>query len=658
MNRLRPSLKNQSVSFVAGIQDSEVMRYLSILVEAISDSLVLIEILSEDDYRVLAVNNRFLEDTGFEKDQIVGKKVEEVVGGQRYSDLLEKYCQAIGSGESVVYEEKYSLPLGERYFKNQIIPVSFGDGVTHLLVVASNFTMQREVEEKLKLASKSLDQLAKMEPEQLIAEIAGDCETMNVFQKIKDRYQNFFCHVPLMMQVVDADGIIIEVNDFWLKTLGYKEAEVLGKASVSFLTKASRQQVLEVWLPLFYKLGMAKDVPLQFLTKDGRCVDVLLTSIAEKDEAGNYLRGMAVMIDVTEQKRIELALKESEENYRLIAEASADGIYRLDEKGDFLFVNNSYCRMTGYDREYLMKANFCQVVPKNIEKRIYAAYLEMVENPGEREGEFVLCRNEGGVFPVYYNMIPVMKHGVATGYVGVIRDISHEKQLEETKAQLLSDAAHELRTPLAIMKSNLDLLKLQVASEVVDLPQMLKNLDGEIDYLSRIVSDISLLAETNHEARHQLNYEGIELEGFLQNVVSKFEAVAMEKSIDIVFAKSEPVIIPADFEVLHRLFTNLISNAIRYGRTKGWVKVYLEQKGGFAEIRVADNGMGIRKRDMLRIFERFYRVDKARSRSDGGSGLGLSICKWVAEAHGGSIDVESRFGRGSTFVVRLPLGNA
>lgn len=239
--------------------------------------------------------------------------------------------------------------------------------------------------------------------------------------------------------------------------------------------------------------------------------------------------------------------------------------------------------------------------------------------------------------------------------------------------QFTTDASHELKTPLTILKG-----EVEVALRKKRLPheyeEILKSNLEEINRMSKIVEDLLLLSKADI-GEIRLKKEDIPFVRFLSELIEQMKILAQPKKIQIELSNhqskdQEEIHIFGDPLRMRELFINLIENGIKYTEEGGRILITLtkEQDGrsgsavgsdkrmeGFAKIVVADTGIGIAKENQEKIFNRFFRVDKARSREQGGSGLGLSICKWIVEAHQGEITVESEPGKGSSFIVRLPL---
>lgn len=228
-----------------------------------------------------------------------------------------------------------------------------------------------------------------------------------------------------------------------------------------------------------------------------------------------------------------------------------------------------------------------------------------------------------------------------------------EKSIE-LKSQFIADASHELRTPLTIIKGNIDLALWDKKNKVKELRETMELVDEEVNHMSGILADLMVLT---HAGAGKLNLKktSANLGSLLKTAAQSMEILAKEKNIKIELMSDANPSVMIDENKFLKMILNLVSNAIKYGKNNGWVKIGAETSSNETRITVADNGVGIPEEEIPFIFERFYRVDKVRTREKiGGSGLGLAICKSIAEAHGGYIDVQSKFGVGSQFIVHLP----
>ncbi|WP_379152536.1 ATP-binding protein [Paenibacillus sp. sgz5001063] len=224
--------------------------------------------------------------------------------------------------------------------------------------------------------------------------------------------------------------------------------------------------------------------------------------------------------------------------------------------------------------------------------------------------------------------------------------------------EFVGDASHELRTPLSVMLSSIDALEMEgVGDDQPFARKVLENMRDEAKRMIRLSDGLLTLARSDSDAAvvQKSSYNVTECAG---QIVRSLEALASERRIMLHFSAGEEIMINADKERLSQLFVILLDNAIKYTPEGGKVELRLFRTEGRAHmlgIEVKDNGIGIDARDLSRLFERFYRVDKSRTRELGGYGIGLSIAKWIVEAHAGSIHVDSIPGEGSTFTVLLPL---
>ena len=227
-----------------------------------------------------------------------------------------------------------------------------------------------------------------------------------------------------------------------------------------------------------------------------------------------------------------------------------------------------------------------------------------------------------------------------------------EKAFQRQK-QFTSDASHELRAPLAVIEAESS-LALQKERPPSDYRQSLETISQESKQMSSLIEQLLTLARAD-AGKEQWNFTDVNLGRVITNLSADVEVLCQEKGLSCQLGQIQDLVVKGDAARLRELFMNLLDNAIRYTPAPGTVSVSLHREGEMAIVAIKDTGVGIAAEDMPFIFERFYRVDKARSRAQGGTGLGLAICRYIAEAHGGKIEVESQVGVGSTFSVWLPL---
>jgi two-component system phosphate regulon sensor histidine kinase PhoR len=239
------------------------------------------------------------------------------------------------------------------------------------------------------------------------------------------------------------------------------------------------------------------------------------------------------------------------------------------------------------------------------------------------------------------------------GAIAVFHDITRLKELEKIRQDFVANVSHELRTPLTTIKGYTETLLEGALKEAV-ASQFVQVIKRHADRLAKIVEDLLILSKI--ESREfQLKREIISLSGFIDDVIDFVKEPAEKKKISISRNQiPSSLSVEADRNYLEQILINLLDNAIKYTPEGGSVTISaIEKDAGEIEFSIKDNGIGIPKEDLPRIFERFYRVDKGRSQELGGTGLGLSIVKHLVQAHGGRIWVESQLGKGSTFYFTL-----
>jgi heavy metal sensor kinase len=221
--------------------------------------------------------------------------------------------------------------------------------------------------------------------------------------------------------------------------------------------------------------------------------------------------------------------------------------------------------------------------------------------------------------------------------------------------RFIADASHELRTPLAVLRGETE-VALGKTRTVAEYQQSLSLTQEEAESLSRIVEDLFILARQPISTRAALHKERVSLNDAVRDCARAAQVLAIRKGVRLKLENDSPSIaLHGDEELIKRMILKLLDNAVKYTPAGGEISLALARQNGNAEIVVRDTGPGIAEADQSRVFDRFFRVDKARARAMGGAGLGLSIAQWIVEVHGGEISVASTPGHGSTFTVVLPV---
>jgi two-component system, OmpR family, sensor kinase len=219
----------------------------------------------------------------------------------------------------------------------------------------------------------------------------------------------------------------------------------------------------------------------------------------------------------------------------------------------------------------------------------------------------------------------------------------------DAQKHFLADASHELRTPLTVIRGNLDLLKRNMND--LERKESLRAIESETGRMTKIAADLLLLEEV--EAGQNTDIGNISLTALVKEELKRVDMLA--KNRKIILGKIEDISVAGNAYKLSQVLSNLVDNAIKYTPDNATIMISLYKNGEWAHLEVSDTGIGIAAENLPHLFDRFYRVDKSRSRSGGGTGLGLAIVKGIVEQHGGKVEVESQVGKGSTFTVYLKL---
>jgi two-component system phosphate regulon sensor histidine kinase PhoR len=246
---------------------------------------------------------------------------------------------------------------------------------------------------------------------------------------------------------------------------------------------------------------------------------------------------------------------------------------------------------------------------------------------------------------------PLADRGPTGRIVVTLTDITQRRRLEVLRRDFVANASHELKTPVAAVRALAETLLTALPDDPEAGRQFAERIAREAERLDVLARD---LLDLSRVERGTLDVEPVDLVGLAKEVLDGYEGLATERRVRL-RSELQQVSMRGDRAQLGLLLSNLLDNAVRHTPAKGTVCVRLDAAESRAVLQVADTGEGIPASELPRVFERFYRVDKARARQTGGTGLGLAIVRHVAEAHGGTVRVDSELGQGSTFTVALPV---
>ena len=345
----------------------------------------------------------------------------------------------------------------------------------------------------------------------------------------------------------------------------------------------------------------------------------------------------------------EAALAAHAERLQAVLDSMVEGILVLDAQNRLAIANRTAGRFFGFSHGVVGRAVI--EVARNHE---ILAIAERLKTESSVLGYELRLEETPPRFLEVNGVMLRDLDGTSAGAVLVFHDISRVRELEGVRQEFVANVSHELRTPLSLIKGATETLLDGARNDPVALEKLLTIVDRHANRLTLLIDDLLLLAKLD-AGRVAFNLQPAALRLAVQEVVEDLAPRAKEREMHIENTLPSGLIAQADTERLRQVLSNLIDNAIKYGRPAGKITISgraLDEK--FVEVCVQDDGPGISPESRPRVFERFYRADKARSREQGGTGLGLAIVKHVVQRHGGDVRVESEPGQGASFFFTLP----
>ncbi|MEW6358478.1 MAG: two-component system histidine kinase PnpS [Planctomycetota bacterium] len=359
------------------------------------------------------------------------------------------------------------------------------------------------------------------------------------------------------------------------------------------------------------------------------------------------MNAMAEQLD----DRIQTVLRQRNE-LEAVLSSMVEGVVAVDSEERVISVNQAAARFLGIDRAQA-QGQALQVVVRNIDLQRFAASALSSREPVEAE----ITLHEKGGARLLQARGTVLRGGEDKniGALLVLNDVTHLRRLENIRRDFVANVSHELRTPLTAIKGFVETLLEDAQRNPEQAERFLRIIAKQVDRLNAILEDLLTLSKLEEgDAAAQIPFERSRIRDLLEAAIQVCEAKAAAKDITIDLACDSDLAARANAPLLEQSVVNLVDNAIKYSEKGSSVRVEAALAENELAIRVQDRGCGIEKKHLPRLFERFYRVDKARSRSLGGTGLGLAIVKHIAQVHGGRIEVQSFPGKGSTFTLFIP----
>jgi two-component system, OmpR family, phosphate regulon sensor histidine kinase PhoR len=344
-----------------------------------------------------------------------------------------------------------------------------------------------------------------------------------------------------------------------------------------------------------------------------------------------------------------LALAETGARQQVVFNSMAEGLLLLDNTARIRLANRAFEQLFNLTAD---------ITGQTIIETLRSVPLQDLVNRTRESGqvhnsEFEVPGANHRVLGVNASAL-VDRQGQPQGVILVFHDLTRIKQLENTRKEFVANVSHELRTPLSMIKGYVETLLAGAKDDPGVATRFLQTIRKHTDRLTFLIEDLLSISQLE-AGRTALNLERFHLRPLIEEVFMDLQTRAAEKQLQLENEVPPDCEIRADADRVQQVFFNLVDNAIKYGPSNGHVRIKVDRAdAGRVRIAVEDDGVGIPPEARERIFERFYRVDRARSREEGGTGLGLAIVKHIIQSHGGEVWVESEPGRGATFYLTLP----
>lgn len=598
------------------------------------------------DYRVIFANNYILRGWG--------KKIEEVKGEELFAISANRY------------DRKRMINLFSRVKDKKVLQVEFGakmadekleDIFVYPFVDFSNIligfvVMSRE-------ASK-------------IAELFFNDFKVDVFV----RY--IFSVMHEGATVIDGQGRLEYANQAFYKMLGYQPAELLGHhwtewCDENYLFWDKNRKVLRggyVENGIYkYNIGLKK--------KDGTKFPVIL-SVSKNIDKEMDIKSIGVITDVSDRLKLESDIQKMNNLNQRVLETIATGIITLDHNLRVSSINNQVEVLFGKKINQVKGLDLQDAFPDIAIMAEWSNWVMRTLRPYHVDRYKLAEPIDNKILFINVRINPFFESGEkVSGVVCAFDDVSMSAKLEEQieisyrnleiahnklstllrrQTDFLADVSHELRTPLTVISGNVEVVLQDEKTSMDEYVDVLKLVENESGRMKRMVEDLTMLTKLE-SGQIGLRYSEFWVEDLIEDMMKKMKYVDRNDK-RVKFTKVENLLVIADLEKIQALLWNIIENSLKYTKENGLivVRIYRHKKNRQELIiEVEDNGIGIPKDQIDYIFDRFYRVDKSRSRQKGGSGLGLAICKWITNAHKGEIKVKSTLGKGSIFIVSLPV---
>lgn len=673
-----PRKKSAYQSIIVGIMDITKRKQAEVALKESEDkyrSLINnamdIVLLLDTEGKITFVNRAFTEILGYTEDEGVGMPVSRLLHPDNRKQTMERFRRRVrrDNTESRTNVIKVLSKSGELFYIEYIASPIIKDGeVRFVQVIARDITENRILQQSIE-------------------------QSKQHYEQVIDTIQESIC-------VVGKDCRVISMNKMFAEKTGTPVNRTKGARFQDLVLKNNGTGCLfgfpcascgknSCEIDRAFNTGELVTAENEYMDKKGKTFYYLSRFFPAKNREGQVSQVVIAIQDITKQKQGELEIARLSEFNQRIFDAAPVSIVVVDAHGYIIAANWLARSLMDQPHGAMIGSRLTETPEIENNPELSEQYKDLLQKGRPLYYHNLCYREEKTGQKKFLNVIAVPLFGQNQQIEGAIsmaldntqsvlarrkqdklNEELEQKVAERTwqldqlnkkllrvldlKSKFLTDASHELRTPLTVIQGNLDLAIQERKYENKKVPEIFNTIMKEVEQMTGILSDLSLLTNAD-DGVERISMESVDLRDVIDTIIQSLDVLAGQKGVKLRGDKlKQAVIVEGDEAKLEKMLSNIVRNAIKYNKEGGRVDIGLKQGPEGVYLRVKDDGIGIPRQEIPNIFERFYRVDKARSASEGGTGLGLSICKWIAEAHGGRIEVESEVGKGSVFTVFLP----
>ncbi|MEO8961771.1 MAG: PAS domain S-box protein [Ginsengibacter sp.] len=559
---------------------------------------------------------------------VIGKPILEVfpeLNEQKYPELLKK---VFTSGETYSEKESVAYVDGNDGMKKFYLDFEYAalfepDGsITRIMITVNDVTDKVEARKKVESAEERL-------------RLATEATGISTWEM--DLTTNHFIHSPRLAVIFGHQPS---------KVITYAQLRSqIHPEDVHDIVEKAFEQGMKTHMYIYEARVVKPDNTICWIRKRGKVFF---------DEDNNPVKIIGTLQDITDEKHLQQVLQESESKFRLLADSLPQHIWTADTVGKPFYFNQNVFDFSGLTHDQLEKDGWIQMIHPDDREENIRFWMESVSSGKDFLFEHRFRRFDG---EYRWQLTRIVPQKDASGniqmWVGSSTDIQEIKEQEHEKDYFISMASHELKTPLTTIKGYVQMLQIKhEKSPDTFLQNSLKTIDKQTNTLTKLIAELLDVSKIKSGGLN-FNKEYFEITGLVNEIVSEVKQINPDFQIPVI--AEEKVMVFADRDRIGQVLINFLTNAVKYSPNSKTVQIACSVKDNKLIVAVKDFGIGIRKKDQTRVFERFYRVEGTNESTFPGFGIGLFIASEIIRRHDGKIKVKSEYGKGSVFSFELPL---